>query len=84
MREIAEPSEEAKNNELSLWLWLTSEKWTKLEDAMRECNIQPSLSKGSKVSNLSLPNIKEDARSVKAKAEQQLETGSLTSNSLAS
>lgn len=80
LQEIAEPSDEAKNDQLSLWLWLTSEKWTKLDDAMKECNVQPVLPKVYDSSNLSVPNIKDKTKTVNLNAE----TGSLTSTTLAS
>lgn len=65
LREIAEPSKEALNDKLGLWLWLVSEKWTRLEEMRKELNVQPLLLPGEAVGPVSLPNMKQKAAASK-------------------
>lgn len=65
LREIAEPCKEALNDQLALWLWLTSEKWTKLDDARKELNVVPLSIPGQSVSNVVIPEMKQKAIIVK-------------------
>ncbi|XP_034238449.1 retinol dehydrogenase 13-like [Thrips palmi] len=84
LREIAEPSKDALNDKLALWLWLTSEKWTKLEEMRKELNVQPLLLPGETVGNVPLPNMKQRATASKVVSSNKDIISDVNSNVLAS
>lgn len=83
LREISEPSNEALNEKLGLWLWLTSEKWTKLQETCKELNIQPLTHPWESVNNISIPDSKL-SNSLHVNTVSQVTSSNLTTNTLAS
>lgn len=85
MQKVVEPSQEAKNDQLALWLWLTSEKWTKLESARMELGVSSLALPGQTDSQVSIPDMKQKAKAAKAvKAVNSDIAGSLSTNPLTS
>ncbi|KAK3912608.1 Retinol dehydrogenase 13 [Frankliniella fusca] len=84
LREIAEPSKDALNDKLALWLWLTSEKWTKLRETCKELNVQPLTHPWESVSSISAPDSKLKSNTINLDAVNQVSSSSLRGNSMAS
>lgn len=83
-REIAEPSEEAQNDQLALWLWLASEKWTKLDSCRRELSVTPLIGQTEIGGGVSVPEKKQATVANVAKVVTQDVTSGLAANTVPS